>query len=110
MYLVAIGWLYVAVMMSVAEVMHPDGTVLGAMVTFLLYGLLPIGLVLYVMGTPLRRKARHAQEASQDAAARAAGAAAEQEAQNPTSRQPDAGGHAPGAAETGSIAAVRKPD
>lgn len=109
MYLVAMGWLYVAVMMSVAEAMHPDGTVLGAMVTFLLYGLLPIGLVLYVMGTPLRRKARQAQEAELDAAARAAGTEA-LAAQIAASIQPDAGSHTAGAAEPGSVAAVRKPD
>jgi len=30
MYLVAIAWMYVAVMMAVAEVSHPDGTYLGA--------------------------------------------------------------------------------
>lgn len=108
MYVVAMGWLYVAVMMSVAEAMHPDGTVLGAMVTFLLYGLLPIGLVLYVMGTPLRRKARRASEVEQDAAARVAGAAA-LAAQAAASPQPNASGHAPCAAEPGSIAAVRKP-
>jgi hypothetical protein len=29
MYLVAIGWLYVALMMAVAEANHPSGTVLG---------------------------------------------------------------------------------
>ncbi len=109
MYLVAIGWLYVAVMMSVAEAMHPDGTVLGAMVTFLLYGLLPIGLVLYLMGTPLRRKARQAANAALETEARAAGAAA-LKAQNAASIQPDAGSHAPGAAEPGGVAAVRKPD
>jgi predicted membrane channel-forming protein YqfA (hemolysin III family) len=109
MYLVAMGWLYVAVMMSVAEAMHPDGTVMGAMVTFLLYGLLPIGLVLYVMGTPLRRKARQAADAASDATARAAGAAA-LAAQADTSIQPDAGGHAPGAAQPGGVAAVGKPD
>lgn len=109
MYLVAMGWLYVAVMMSLAEAMHPSGTALGAMVTFLLYGLLPIGLVLYVMGTPLRRKARQATDAALEAEARAAGAAA-LKAQNAASIQPDASGHAPGAAELDGVAAVRKPD
>jgi hypothetical protein len=109
MYLVAMGWLYVAVMMAVAEAMHPDGTVLGAMVTFLLYGLLPIGLVLYVMGTPLRRKARQATDKALDTEARAAGAAA-LKAQNAASIEPDACGHASGAAEPGGVAAVRKPD
>lgn len=109
MYLVAMGWLYVAVMMSLAEAMHPSGTALGAMVTFLLYGLLPIGLVLYVMGTPLRRKARQAEEAKLDSAARTAGAA-ELKAQQTSSIQPNTGSHAPGAAELGGVAAVRKPD
>lgn len=63
LYLVAIAWLYVAMMMAVAEALHPNGTWLGAIVTFLFYGLLPTGLVMYLMGTPLRRKARLAQEA-----------------------------------------------
>ncbi len=56
MYLVAIAWIYVVLMMSVAEVMHPDGTLLGAIVTFVLYGVLPLSIVLYIMGARLRRK------------------------------------------------------
>lgn len=109
MYLVAIAWLYVAVMMSVAEAMHPDGTVLGAMVTFFLYGLLPTGLVLYVMGTPLRRKARLTAEFESEQAARRAGAAALAE-EHGRSGQPDTGSHAAGAAEAGGITTVGKPD
>lgn len=70
MYLVAIAWLYVAMMMAVAEAIHPNGTWLGAIVTFLFYGLLPTGLVVYVMGTPLRRKARLAKESEEAAQAR----------------------------------------
>ena len=54
MYLVAIAWIYVVLMMSIAEVMHPDGTLLGAIVTFLLYGVLPLSIVLYIMGARLR--------------------------------------------------------
>lgn len=112
MYLVAMGWMYVAVMMSVAEAMHPDGTLLGAMVTFLLYGFLPMALALYLLNTPQRRKARLAAQAEEEAAARAAGAAhlAQQALGNCTSLQPNAGGHAPGAAEQSGITAVRKPD
>jgi hypothetical protein len=56
MYLVAIAWMYVVLMMSVAEVMHPDGTLLGAIVTFFFYGVLPLAIVLYIMGARLRRK------------------------------------------------------
>ena len=56
MYLVPIAWLYVTVMMAVVEANSPNGTLLGAFITFLLYGAGPIALVMYVMGTPARRR------------------------------------------------------
>ena len=84
MYLVPIAWLYVALMMSVAEATHSNGTVLGAIITFVLYGALPVGLVLYFMGSPARRRAIQAREAAELAAARQA-----------ASVQPDGGGLAP---------------
>ena len=62
MYLVAIGWMFVVVMMAGAEAMSPVGTVLGALFTLLLYGVLPLSIVLYVMGAPMRRRARRAAE------------------------------------------------
>lgn len=58
MYLVVIGWLYVAVMMSVAEATNTNGTFLGAIVTFFLYGFVPVALVIYLMGRPARRRQR----------------------------------------------------
>ncbi|MDN3922843.1 hypothetical protein [Roseateles violae] len=79
MYLVAIAWFYVALMMALAEAVSSQGSVLGALITFTLYGLLPIGIVLYVMGAPRRREARRRQEreellqAQQRAAASAQG-------------------------------------
>lgn len=63
MYLVAIGWMFVVLCMAAAEAMSPVGSVLGAIVTLLLYGLLPLSIVLYVMGAPARRRARRAAEA-----------------------------------------------
>nr|WP_293995519.1 hypothetical protein [Sphaerotilus sp.] len=66
MYLVAIAWLYVTLMMALAEATHPNGTLLGAFVTLLLYGVGPLSLVLYLMGTPLRRKKRLAEEQAQE--------------------------------------------
>ena len=63
MYLIPIAWIYVTLMMAVAEATNTNGTLLGALVTFVLYGLLPVGLVLYFMGTPARRRAREAAEA-----------------------------------------------
>lgn len=73
MYIVAIAWLYVAILMAVTEATHTAGTLLGGLFTFVLYGVLPLALVLYVMGTPARRRAIKAQE---DAELRAAQAAA----------------------------------
>ena len=68
MLLVAIAWIYVVLMMSVAEAMAPNGTVLGAVMTFVLYGALPLSVFLYIMATPARRKAIRAREAAADAA------------------------------------------
>lgn len=81
MYLVAIAWIYVVLMMSLAEALSTQGTVLGAIITFVLYGLLPLSLVLYVMGTPGRRRARQAAEAQADRA-------------STTLANPDGSGHA----------------
>ncbi len=78
MILVAIGWMYVVLMMAAAEASSPNGTLLGALVTLVLYGVLPLSIVLYVMGSPARRRARRAAEA--------------QAASDP----PDGGGHAAG--------------
>ncbi|KNZ31739.1 MAG: hypothetical protein AD742_16810 [Methylibium sp. NZG] len=60
MALVGIGWLYVTVMMAVAEATSTTGTVLGAFVTLVFYGLLPLAIVLYLLNTPARRRAQRA--------------------------------------------------
>lgn len=62
MHVVAIAWVYVVLMMAVAEALSSQGTVLGAVFTFVLYGVLPLSVVLYIMGTPARRRARRAAE------------------------------------------------
>jgi len=99
MYLVAIAWLYVALMMALAEATSTQGTVLGAIFTFLLYGALPISIVMYVMATPARREARRRAEAAQAQAAPADAAAAPA-----NSAQPDGSDHA----AAGGFAAERK--
>ena len=101
MYLVVIGWLYVVLMMSVAEASNTTGSLLGAIVTFFLYGLLPVALVVYLMRAPQRRKAAKAREAAEDAERRAGVSTSD-------SVHPDTSGHAPGATESGGIPAVRK--
>jgi hypothetical protein len=101
MYLVVIGWLYVVLMMSVAEASNTTGSLLGAIVTFFLYGLLPVALVVYLMRAPQRRQAAKAREAAEDAERRALLGTSD-------SVHPDAGGHATGATEPGGVAAVGK--
>jgi membrane protein implicated in regulation of membrane protease activity len=64
MHLVAIAWVYVVLMMAVAEATSANGTLLGAVFTVLLYGVLPLTIVLYVLGTPGRRRARRAAESA----------------------------------------------
>ena len=66
MYLIVIGWIYVVLMMSVAEAISTQGTVLGAVITFVLYGVMPLAIVVYIMGTPGRRRARRAAESAQE--------------------------------------------
>ncbi len=78
MYLVAIAWAYVALMMAAAEALSPQGTLFGAFITLMLYGVLPLGLLMYILGTPGRKRRRAAELAA----------------------EADAGGHAaPGPAE-----------
>ena len=62
MYLIPIAWLYVVLMMAIAEATSTQGTLLGAVFTFLLYGVLPLSVVMYLMRTPGRRRARRALE------------------------------------------------
>ncbi len=85
MLLVAIAWIYVVVMVAVAEATSPQGSLLGAVATLLFYGLLPLAIVLYVMNEPARRRARRARDAAPSAAA-----------PSPAAVEPDGGHHAAG--------------
>ena len=60
MYLVMIGWMYVVLMMAAAEATSSTGSLLGAAVTFVFYGVLPLSIVMYLLYTPARRRARKA--------------------------------------------------
>ena len=90
MYIVAIAWIYVTLMMSVVEATSSNGTVLGAIV--------------YIMGTPGRRRARLAAQKAGNALASGPNPVAK-----PPSDQPDPSGHAAGGPpKAGSVPAVRK--
>ena len=106
MYLIVIAWTYVTLMMAVAEATSPTGTLLGAIITFVLYGALPMGILVYILGTPSRKRAIKAREAAE--AAEQAAYDAEQAAAATASATPDAGSEPPAGAEHGSVAPVRK--
>ena len=89
MYIIAIGWLYVSLMMAAAEASSSNGSVFGALFTFIGYGLIPVALLVYLMQRASRR-----------------GKAAPPARDGST--PPDAGGHAAGAAEAGGVAPVRE--
>jgi hypothetical protein len=81
-HLVLIAWAYVVLMMALVEAFAPNGTVLGALFTVLLYGVLPLWIVLYLLGTPARWRARKRRESVDE----------------PSGPDPDGGGQPPGGA------------
>ena len=62
--IIIIAWLYVVILMSMTE--H---SVIAGVMTFLLYGVLPLSVVVYLLNTPARRARRKAAEAQKEAAA-----------------------------------------
>ncbi len=56
MYIVAIGWMFVVVCMAATEA--ATSSIVGGVVTLLIYGLLPLALFLWLVGTPQRRRNR----------------------------------------------------
>jgi len=63
MYLIPIAWLYVAVLAAVTE-----ETVVAGVLTFVFYGLAPLALFMWLLGTPARRRRRLEREAADDRA------------------------------------------
>jgi hypothetical protein len=103
MYLISIGWIYVVLLMSIAEATSSTGSVLGALITFVLYGALPLSLVLYILRTPARKRAIKTRENRQVKIAAETNSCILND-----SVAPDASGHAPGAVPADSVPAVRK--
>lgn len=100
MYLVPIAWLYVTLMMALAEATSSQGSVLGAIITFLLYGLAPMALVMYLLATPARRRAQRAREQADDAS--------RARRNSDGTVDPDAGSHAPASTENEVVTPVRE--
>ncbi|MFL9923433.1 hypothetical protein PQR62_04095 [Herbaspirillum lusitanum] len=88
MYIVAIAWLYVVFMMSITE-----QSAIAGVITFFLYGVFPLTIVLYLMGTPQRKRNREkiakwkAAQAEQAARQTAAAARADSDDVNREARE-----------------------
>lgn len=55
--IIVIGWLYVTVLIAANE-----PTIIAGIISFLFYGLLPCGLIIYFAGTIIRRERRKHKE------------------------------------------------
>jgi hypothetical protein len=87
MILVLLAWLYVVMMMALAEALAPQGNVVGAVITFVMYGGLPLALLVYLLAATARQRARFKA---------AAGGSASGPGEPGPIEQADAGGHAAG--------------
>jgi hypothetical protein len=59
MYIIAIAWLYVVLLVAIS-----DTTIVGAALTIVFWGIAPLALFLWLFGTPARRRAiKRAEEA-----------------------------------------------
>jgi hypothetical protein len=63
MYIVAIAWMYVVVLMAATQ-----PTVLAGIGTLVFYGIIPCAVVMYVVMAPTRARRKKALEAAQRAA------------------------------------------
>ncbi|MBC3830487.1 hypothetical protein H8K33_03105 [Undibacterium amnicola] len=57
LYLIAIAWIYVVLLMSLAE-----SSLIAGIMTFIFYCIIPLGLVLYILSSPARKRQIRAKE------------------------------------------------
>ncbi len=57
LYLIAIAWIYVVLLMSLAE-----SSLIAGTMTFIFYCIIPLGLVLYILSSPARKRQIRAKE------------------------------------------------
>lgn len=57
MYIIAIAWIYVTLMMAATE-----ASITAGVLTFLLYGLMPCALFIWIFATPQRRRNKLAKD------------------------------------------------
>jgi hypothetical protein len=61
MYIIAIAWLYVALLAAIS-----DTTVVGGVLTFVFWGLAPLALFLWLVGTPARHRKAAERKGAED--------------------------------------------
>ena len=62
MHIIVIGWLFVALMLAIGE-----RSAIAALLTFTFWGMIPIGLMIWFVGSKYRRKVRQEREQLEDA-------------------------------------------
>ena len=105
LYVVALAWMSVVLMVALVEVFSPQGTAIGALFTVLGWGVVPLSVVLYILATPSRRAARRAEELRASAgplpsigprAPSGESSRSEQGVVTSSAANPDSGGHSAG--------------
>lgn len=61
MYILAIGWLYVTLLVAATE-----GTIVAGVISFLFYGLLPCAIIIWMSGSKVRRQRQAYRESLAD--------------------------------------------
>lgn len=89
LYIVAIAWMYVVILMSLTETSFVAGAA-----TFIFYGVLPLSVLLYLLGTPMRWRAQRV-KAQQELAELRAQQASPEAALDPATARPDGAQDAP---------------
>ncbi len=69
MLLIGVAWIYVVLMVVLAQATGPDASWLAALGTLLFWGVLPLGIVGYLALAPARRRRRRGTEADPSASA-----------------------------------------
>lgn len=73
LYLIAIAWIYVVLLMSLTE-----SSLIAAVMTFIFYCVIPLGLVLYILSSSARKRQIRERELAQQPSAKV------QETEDPT--------------------------
>lgn len=60
MYIVAIAWLFVVLILSISQ-----NSILAGVLTLLFWGVIPLCLLLWIVGTPARRLRKAREDAAQ---------------------------------------------